>query len=269
MKMINCSPNPNSNAKLVGYLHDDVPEMPHRQSRPCVIVCPGGGYEFLSERESDPPAFAFLAKGYQVFILYYSLREDARNMQPLVDISLAIMEIRKNSAEWHVIPDQIAVCGFSAGAHVAGSAGTLWDSPALKEKIDTKNGMNKPNAMILCYPVITGGEYAHRGSFACLTGSKVENEDCAAFSLEKHVSPSTPPAFLWHTAEDDCVPAENTLLFIAALQKNHVPFECHIYPNGKHGQSMCNVEVNTRNDHCATWFPLCMEWLGELFGFEY
>lgn len=269
MKVITCSPNPNSSAKLIGYLHDDEPEMTNRKLRPCVVVCPGGGYNMLSARESDPPAFAFFEKGYHVFILFYSIREEAANLQPLVDISSAILEIRKNSDEWNILPNQIAVCGFSAGAHVAGSAGTLWDKPELKAKMDTKGGMNKPNAMILCYPVITGGKFAHRGSFDRLTAGNDEKQYNDFFSLEKHVDSATPPTFLWHTAEDDCVPVENTLLFAAALQRSHIPFECHIYPNGCHGQSMCNVEVNTKNDHCATWFPLCAQWLGELFHFAY
>lgn len=270
MKTINCSPSPNSKARLVGYLHDDEPEeMPVHNQRPCVIVCPGGGYEFLSAREADPPAFAFFSKGYNVFILYYSLCKDAQNMQPLIDLSLSVMKIRENCKEWHIISSQIAVIGFSAGAHVAGSLGTMWNNPALKEKIDTKCGSNRPNAMILCYPVITGGEFAHRGSFQWLTGSPVENEDCRFFSLENHVDSDTPPAFLWHTADDGCVPVENTLMFAAALQRSHIPFECHIYPSGDHGLSMCNAEVNTKSPHCATWFPLCAEWLGELFHFEY
>jgi len=270
MKKINCNPNPNSNAKLIGYLHDDDPnELPNRKQRPCVVVCPGGGYEFVSAREADPPALAFFAKGYNVFILSYSVLEEAINMQPLIDISLSVMEIRNNHANWNIISDQIAVCGFSAGAHLAASLGTLWDNSVLKEKISTQGGINKPNAMILCYPVITAGQFAHRGSFTCLTGSETEDESCQIFSLEKQVNASTPPAFLWHTVEDNCVPVENTILFASALQHNHIPFECHIYPNGGHGQSMCNVEVNSKNDHCATWFPLCTQWLGELFGFAY
>jgi acetyl esterase/lipase len=269
LKTVTCNPNPNSSAKLIGYLHDDEPEMPHRKQRPCVVICPGGGYEFLSARESDPVAFAFFAKGYHVFILYYSVQEEAKNMQPLIDLSLSVMEIRTNSADWNIISDQIAVCGFSAGAHVAASLGTLWNNAELKEKIDTKAGMNKPNAMILCYPVITAGQFAHRGSISRVTGSETENDSYRFFSLEKQVSTTTPPAFLWHTVEDTCVPVENTLLFASALQQSHIPFECHIYPNGGHGQSMCNVEVGSKNDHCATWFPLCVQWLGELFGFAF
>lgn len=270
MKTVNLTPDEGSGARLVGYLHDlDDREMPNRLQRPCVLICPGGGYTFLSAREADPPAFAFFSRGYNVFILYYSVQEGASNMRPLIEISESVMAIRKNSAEWGILPDRIAVCGFSAGAHVAASLGTLWDSERLRERLDTQDGQNRPDAMILCYPVITGGDFAHRGSFDQLTGGKNDPEELDFYSLEKHVSSLTPPAFLWHTVSDETVPVENTLLFATALQKNGVPFECHIYPNGAHGLSMCNNEVNSENPHCATWFPLCAEWLDELFRFEY
>lgn len=270
MKIVEMNPNENSSAKLVGYLHEmDEKEMANRISRPCVVICPGGGYTMLSAREADPPAFAFFSRGYHVFLLYYSIHEDAGDMRPLMDISKAVMLIRQNSAQWGILPDQIAVCGFSAGGHVAASLGTLWDSSALKAKLDTQSGQNKPNAMILCYPVITGGEYAHRGSFDQLTQGKNDPQSLEFYSLEKQVNGVTPPAFLWHTADDKSVPVENSMMFSAALQKYHIPFECHIYQSGLHGSSMCNAEVNTKNDHCATWFPLCIQWLDALFGYEY
>lgn len=270
MKIVELNPNPESRANLIGYLHDrDEQEMKNRLLRPCVVICPGGGYEILSAREADPPAFAFFSKGYDVFILYYSIREEAANLRPLIDLSRAVIKIRENSGEWGIIPDQIAVCGFSAGAHVAASLGTLWDAPELKEKMDIKNGLNRPNAMILCYPVITGGEFAHRGSFNRLIEGADEKESTEFFSLENHVTALTPPTFLWHTADDKSVPVENSLMFAAALQKKHIPLECHIYNSGRHGLSMCNTEVNSVNVHCSTWFSLCTEWLGELFQFAY
>lgn len=270
MRIVHLNPNPESSARLVGYLHDgETEKMTDRLVRPCVIICPGGGYSTLSAREAEPPATAFFAKGYNVFILYYSILNEACDLRPLADISLAIIMIRENASLWGVITNQIAVCGFSAGANVAASAGTLWDNPKLREKIDTKDGSNKPDAMILCYPLITAGEYTHRRSMEYIGAGLNENERVELFSLEKHVSASTPPAFLWHTVEDQSVPVENTMMFSQALQKFHVPFECHIYQKGYHGLSMCNAEVNSKNSHCATWFELCVEWLGDLFDFDY
>lgn len=269
MKRIELSPNPNTKAKLVGYLHDkNEQEMPNRMKRPCVLICPGGAYAFCSEREADPVAVSFFARGFHVFILYYSVGKDAAGMRPLSDLSLSVLKIRQNSGEWGIFPDKLAVCGFSAGGHLAASLGTLWNSSVLpREARGEAEDANRPDALILGYPVISAGQFAHEDSILCVSGGNEELR--GLFSLEKQVTPRTPPAFLWHTSDDGCVPAENTLLFASALQKNHVPFECHIYPHGNHGLSMCNEETGFSDPHIATWFPLCAEWLGRLFGFAY
>lgn len=269
MKIVEFKPNPNSKARVVGYLHEKSAETPERTQRPCVVVFPGGGYVYLSDREAEPPAMAFYVKGYQVFVLYYSVGDMATELRPLIDGSLTLMKIRENSKEWHVLPDKIAVIGFSAGGHVAASLGTLWDSPELKKKIDTKGGRNRPDAMILCYSVLTAGKLTHVDSAKALCGGEPTKAQVEFYSLEKHVDAQTPPAFLWHTVNDACVPVENSLMFAEALQKNHISFECHLFPDGCHGSSMCTAEVNTPNPHAAAWLPLCFEWLGGLFGFQY
>lgn len=256
-------------AALIGYLHDEMNLIPGRDARPCVLICPGGAYMLVSPREADPPAFAFFAKGYNVFVLTYTVGgpdQPALGMTPLKEISAAVMLIRENSVQWHISKEKIAVCGFSAGGHLCGSLGVLWDAPELKAVMDTKNGQNRPNAMILCYPVISAGEHAHRGSFQHLTGNTPEGN--RLFSLESQVTAQTPPAFLWHTADDASVPVENSLLMASALRRHGVPFECHIFQSGVHGLSMGNVEVNSVNHHCSHWFALCAEWLNGLFCFE-
>ncbi|HBQ47250.1 MAG TPA: alpha/beta hydrolase [Ruminococcaceae bacterium] len=268
MKTVRFSPNPESGARVVGYLHDPMANEPEFTRRPCAVILPGGAYEFLSERESEPPAAAFFAHGYQVFILSYSVGDRAADLRPLIDASLTLIRIRESSAEWNVLPGKIAVCGFSAGGHVAAGLGTLWDSPELRARIDTKGGRNRPDAMVLCYAVLTAGRFAHRESIEKVSGGSPTPEQVHFFSLENHISPRTPPAFLWHTVEDDCVPVENALLFAAALQSRHIPFECHIYQKGGHGMSLCTREVGTPSPHCATWFPLCAGWLDGLFGFR-
>lgn len=269
MKTVSFLPGPDSGARVVGYLHDVSDEILARKVRPCVVICPGGAYRYLSAREADPPAMAFFSKGYQVFLLYYSVQEKAKDLRPLTDASKTLLEIRRRSGEWQIDPKRIAVCGFSAGGHVAASLGTLWDSSALKDKMDTFGGRNRPDALILCYPVITVGEYTHEESALHVCGGTPTEEQVRFFSLEKQVSEKTPPAFLWHTCEDASVPVENTLLFAAALRRAGVPFECHIFPNGQHGLSLCNEEVGTPNARCADWFPLCSKWLSELFHFTY
>lgn len=267
MKTISFTPNPQSEAKVTGYLHDESPTMPERNQRPCVLIFPGGGYDHLSPRESDPPALAFFARGYQVFLLFYSIREQASGMRPLTDAVLTIAAIRKHHAEWNVFPGQIAVCGFSAGGHLAACLATLRSNPTLMQQIGGIGEKSRPDAIILGYPVISPAIFPGNRIFALITGSHPEKTEY--YSTEKYVTNETPPAFLWHTADDQGVSVENTFLFAAALQKNHVPFECHIYPSGGHGQSMCSAEVGRPNPHCATWFGLCVQWLDNLFQFQY
>ena len=153
--------------------------------------------------------------------------------------------------------------GFSAGGHLAASLGVLWDHPSL----GCPNGENRPNALILCYPVITSGEFAHRQSLENVSGE----EDPAKqtfWSLETHVSDRTPPAFLWHTYEDDAVPVENSLLFVSALRRAGVPCEFHLFEKGVHGLSLCNAEVATPMPPTAPWMGLCLTWLSNRFSFE-
>lgn len=245
--------------RLTGYLHD-MEAAPDMAYRPCIVICPGGGYEFCSDLEKDPVAAAFFAAGYHTFLIDYAVGREAAKFQPLIQLSAALVRIRENRKEWRVT-NKIAVCGFSAGAHLACSAGLLWNDPTVQSALHEPGRNARPDAMILCYPVITGGKYAHRGSLSLVTGSETENELWSKFSLESQVTTDTPPSFLWHTVNDACVPVENTLLLACALQKYQVPFECHLYENGRHGMSMCTAEVDALDSHVGTWFSLCCEWL--------
>lgn len=262
-----CLPIGDQGAQLFAYLHEPSPSWPAYEQRPCVLVCPGGGYGFESDREMDPVTLEWLAQGYQVFMLLYSVAEKAKGYQPLKELSQAVVTIRSRSAEWGVDPGRVAVLGFSAGAHLALSLGVLADVPA----IAADRAQNRPNALILCYPVVTSGPFAHEGSFENLTGEK-RSPAWEAFSLERFVTSQTPPCFLWHTVDDELVPVQNTLLLVDALQKAGVSYECHLYPHGAHGLSMCTGEVcrpgAAVDPHPATWFPLCCQWLGQLFRFE-
>jgi acetyl esterase/lipase len=239
------------------------------QKRGAVLICPGGGYGFTSEREAEPIALRFNAAGFHAFVLYYSVAP-RQHPQPLLDVSRAICLIREHAEEWGIEADHIAVCGFSAGGHVAASLGVHWDKPILQNMAGEQAGLNRPNALILSYPVITGGEHAHRGSFDNLLGSEPEEELLAEMSLEQQVSEKTPPAFIWHTFDDSTVPVENSLLFAQAMRRHGIPFEMHIYPEGPHGLSLAtkltSVDDQRQIDpHVATWMDLCIEWLTRLF----
>ena len=250
-------------AQLIGYLRDRTVEMPAFNTRPAILILPGGGYAWCSKREADPVAMQFLQAGYNVFTLYYTCRSDetvpALRWQPLIDAAGAILHIRRNAEQFGTDPAKIAICGFSAGGHLALS-GAVLDIPG-------ETAQQRPNAVILGYPVITAGEFAHRGSFVQLAGS----EDAAAqqaFTLEDKVTSDTPPVFVWHTMEDKTVPVENTLLLLAALRRAGVPCEAHLFEKGAHGTSISTAEVDAADPHRAHWVALCLEWLGETFGFK-
>lgn len=237
------------------------------KKRAAVLICPGGGYGFTSEREAEPIAMKFNAAGYHAFVLYYSV-EPTKHPQPLLDVSRAMCIIRENAEKWKVDGDRVAVCGFSAGGHLAASLGVHYDKDYLFNTSLIKKGMNKPNALILSYPVITSGEFAHKGSFDNLVGEEAEEELLQHMSLELQVNKNVPPTFIWHTFEDTVVPVENTLLFAVALRKNNIPFELHVYPKGPHGLSLATDETGDDNissmPHVATWMELCIQWLGIL-----
>lgn len=235
------------------------------RKRPAVLICPGGGYELCSPREQEPVAMRFLAAGYQAFVLEYSVAP-AKYPMALDEASMAVAMIRESAEKWSVAEDKIAVCGYSAGGHLAGHLATCWADECLARF----RGQNRPNAAILCYPVITAGKYAHQGSFRYLLPDPQDTAMRETVSLEKRVSDKTPPVFLWHTVEDASVPVENSLLMAEALQRAKVPFELHIYPQGGHGLSLANPEVcgeiKEFYPHVATWMPLAIEWLDQLFG---
>lgn len=250
-------------AQLTGYLRDETAEMPACNVRPAVLILPGGGYERCSTRETDPVAVQFLQAGYQVFTLLYSVGDAPLRWQPLIDAAGAILHLRQNTASLRVDPDRIAVCGFSAGGHLAASAAILWDAEPVQQVLGLSGKEARPNAVILGYPVVTSGVFAHKGSFDRLAGE--DNALRETFSLEKHIQSDLPPFFLWHTVDDTTVPVQNTLLLAQALTTNHVSCELHLFPHGVHGSSICTREVNTPNSHAAAWVGLCTEWLAETF----
>ena len=137
---------------LTLYLRESVEAMPHFRQRPLVLVVPGGGYTHVSPRESDPVALQFAAAGYHTAVLHYAVGESARDALPMRQLAQAIGLVRQHAEQWNILPDQIALCGFSAGGHLALS-GAVWEIPGMADQ-------PRPNALLLAYPVVTAGEYA-------------------------------------------------------------------------------------------------------------
>ncbi len=254
---------------LTAYCPDNAEELGPNHTRPSVIICPGGSYQFVAFREAEPVALAFIAHGYNAFVLNYSVAP-VRWPTALLELAASAALIRERAAQFHVDKGTVAVAGFSAGGHLTACLGTFWKQPWLSEQLGLHTEDIRPNALILSYPVISFTRFAHTKSRASLLGDGAEETEKSLVSLENHVTPDTPPTFLWHTAADPVVPMENSLLFASALREHQIPLELHIYPEGGHGLSLATAETargeETRvNPHCATWFALCDQWLRLVF----
>lgn len=251
---------------LTAYLLDGSPEQ--SELRPAVLVIPGGGYAHVSSREGERIALFYNAAGFHAFTLDYCVAPH-RHPLPIMNAAKSLELIREHANEWNIDPDKVAVCGFSAGGHLAASISTLWNDSKIFSGEEETNMLHKPNATILSYPVITYGEFAHKGSFVNLTGSETENELWRELSLENRVNSSTPPTFLWHTYGDDVVPVENSMLYASALRRNDIPFELHIYPDGPHGMARVSDEAYwfaPKFTRKYPWMESSVEWLYLQFG---
>lgn len=244
---------------ITTYILDDI--IPNQPKRPLVVIFPGGGYGYRSPREAEPIACEFNSAGMNAVVVEYSV--NTPYPQSLIDASDAFIYIKQHAEEWNTDPDKIFVCGFSAGGHLAASLAIMCEK---EDAIKRSDKLNKPAGMILCYPVITSGEFAHRGSFDAI--SAVTPELLEKTSLEKQVDKNTPPAFIWHTFSDNAVPVENSLMLASALRKNGVKFELHIYPNGPHGLSLATDFVSESNEgsipYIRNWVRHAKKWV-ELF----
>ena len=253
-------------ADLTAYLLVRLPHKPELL-RPAVVLCAGGGYGFVSPREDQPVAMEFLAAGCQVFSLHYSVAPETFPVA-LMELAKSVAFVKSHAREWNIDTDRIIVCGFSAGGHLAACLGMMWNREFLYGPLNAAPEDIQPTGMILCYPVITSGPKAHRGSFENLLGDRYD-ELVDEMSLENQVDADTPPAFLWHTTEDDCVPVENSLLFYQALHNQGISVEMHIYPHGPHGLGLANELTATKDGfgiqpECATWIDHARTWLKNL-----
>ncbi len=259
-------------ASLTGYILDNYEDIDINRKRSAILICPGGAYAWTSPREAEPIAVRFSAHGFQCFVLNYSCAPTgAEYPVALAQALLAIKTIRENSDAWHVDPDKIAICGFSAGGHLAANVSCDFNNGEALELIKAKKDESKPNAALLCYPVISSGDVAHKDSIKNLLGSRFSKDMEEEVSLEKRVTENNPPTFLWHTFEDGCVPVQNSLLFALALKEKNVPCELHVFPFGGHGLSLADPETNREWDkhkleEIRQWPELASVFLKNVFG---
>jgi acetyl esterase/lipase len=248
----------NAKGYLNAYIINQSQEFCAKRLRPAMLVLPGGGYGFLSDRENEPIALYYLNQGFNAFVLEYSVVTPHYPYQ-LIEACMAIAYIRENAVKYNIDGQHICSIGFSAGGHLNSMLATLTGEEVVKEFLGEHAKNCRPDAVILSYPVITYIGPRHQGSFDNLTDK--DEELSKALSTETRVDENSVPAFIWATANDMGVPCESSLYMALAYRKARVPFELHIFADGIHGLSLATKEVNTPNPAVSEWKELCNTWL--------
>ncbi|MFR1151557.1 MAG: alpha/beta hydrolase [Butyricicoccus sp.] len=236
------------------------------RNKPALILCPGGGYEYCPSGRAHRSRVRLRGTVWKRSCSSTTGTEVPLGVKPLHTLSASVAWVREHAAQLGIAADRIAVGGFSAGAHLAGLLAATWhDADWFPAGTDLQ--AHRPNAAVLCYPVVSAGAYAHRGSFVRLVGENAAEQQ--RFSLETLVSARMPRTFLWHTLTDATVPVENTLLLEAALRRENISHELHLFPHGVHGLALADLETadpmkgRVPDRHINRWQALCAEWLKE------
>lgn len=288
---------------LTTYVLDDSPEMLDGKKRPGVLVCPGGGYLGCSDREAEPVALRFAAMGYHAFVLRYSVHNNnetgfippetgdiavnpnSLHPNPVRDIGRAFLIMHEYADSWLLDMEQIAICGFSAGGHNCAMYSVYWNHPMLTEHFDVDARLLRPAAAILGYafvelnPLFNDNLSAElqmltQASLIAFLGTTSPSTDLInEVSPVFHVTEHTPPTFLWATAADDIVPAEDSLKMAQVLAQNGIPYELHIFEQGIHGLSLANEATASGQTFidadAAKWIDLVDVWLRKRFSADH
>lgn len=280
--------NNNFQPTLTTYILENSPEIEPNRKRPLVLICPGGGYAMTSDREAEGIAIAMNYAGFHACVLRYSVAP-MDFPASFLDLCQAIKYIRqqialsekenttkddstndksnRESKGWAAVDtNKIIVAGFSAGGHLAATLGVHWKKELAQKYISFKPEEIKPNGLLLCYPVITTGKLTHQGSIENLTNANADL--LSVVTLDKQVTKDTPPSFIWHCNDDDCVPVDNSFLFAQALRNEKVPVELHIFKHGGHGIGLATKETSGSDGKqivpsCTPWVSLFATWLKE------
>ena len=258
MKMIHTSVPGYPEATLDGYILDCEITLGQKKARPAVLVLPGGGYLYCSPREGEPVALSYAARGFHAFVLKYSTGHDAGGFTPLTEVSWVIGYIRENAEDWNIDPEQIAVCGFSAGGHLALSSGLLAE--------------NKPNAMILGYPAASAPNFPGADFMLKLLEGRqdVTDADAAKYDLVPQITKDAPPVFLAATAED-MLTGFGALPIAKKYSDLGRHYELHVFQFGPHGYALANEVTADGSSQVidpafAQWQELSVQWLHKIFG---
>jgi len=239
---------------LTPYLPD-----PTNATGAAMVICPGGGYSHLAAHEGNDYALWLNQHGITCFVLKYRLGSNGyRHPAMLNDAARAVRWVRANADAYKIDAHRVGIMGSSAGGHLAATLMTHFDAGDTNASDVVERQSSRPDLGILCYAVITFGEFAHKGSRDSLLGTNQTPELIQNLSAELQVTTNTPTCFIWCTFEDKTVPMENSLMFASALRKNHVPFDLHIYEQGRHG---LGLNDKPPFNHPHPWANDCLFWL--------
>jgi len=241
--------------------------LPSKQSAngQAIVICPGGGYGILAyDWEGTDIAKWLNSKGIAAIVLKYRLPNSKSNvvpqLSPLLDAQRALRTVHANAQKWNIKKNQIGIMGFSAGGHLASTAGTHFDNGDANAADSVDRLTSRPDFMILMYPVISMSKtYMHQGSRNNLIGANPDSALAKYYSNDLQVTKETPPTFIVHATDDAGVPVENSLSFYQALKTNKVAAEMHIYPYGGHGFGLA-----VGKGYLNTWTDRCIDWLTSL-----
>lgn len=244
---------------LSTYVVEGYKEYCINRKRPAMLVLGGGGYQYVSDREKEPIALYYLSQGFNVFVLEYSVAP-VTFPSALIEACMAMAYVRENADELYVDKTHVAAVGFSAGGHLLGTLSTMYDCQEVKSILGDKYTLCRPDASIFSYPVISSDKkISHQGSIDNLCGG--DEEIIKRVSIEKNITKNSPPAFIWSTVEDACVPVENTFELALAYKKAGVPFELHVFENGRHALSLATKETIYENKAVHKWLKMSVIWL--------
>lgn len=251
--------------RLTCWLQATSEKVSPKRLHPGVLILPGGGYSHVSPREGEPVALRFAAKGYQAFVLEYTCAP-AGFPVALREACMAMGYIRQHADAFEMDPNQVAALGFSAGGHLCGTLGTMYDCPEVASL--GPGELLRPDALILCYPVAVQWGRTHEGTFENISMGDTYLRQ--RLSLDALVRPDMPPVFLWHTRDDGSVPVRNSLILAQALEEQGVDFAMHIYRHGPHGLSTADEQVYPVEDvpeiswDVPGWLDCAMAFLKEI-----
>ena len=250
----------------LGKAEADIPTLtayfpdPGRASGAAIVICPGGGYAHLASHEGEQYARFLNESGIAGFVLKYRLASEGYHHPVMLqDAARALRTVRHRAEEWKLDPARIGIMGSSAGGHLASTLLTHFDPGKADAPDPIERPSSRPDHGILCYAVITMGQFTHQGSKNNLLGKDASAESIRNLSNELQVSANTPPCFIWHTWEDPAVPVENSLRFAEALRKTGVPFDLHIYQKGPHGLGLGTRDWDPAKRH--PWTADLVFWL--------